>query len=117
LKRLIVPTAIMAKVTLAVVIFGFGTACADDGKKCSVDRECGDYEFCDTTPKCPGEGITGVCTSKPLYCNTEDYSPVTGCDGEVYSNACMAARNGKSIVNEEEREKRHHHREHRKMDE
>lgn len=116
MKRLIVPTAVMVKVALAVVIFGFGTARADNGKECSIDIECGIDEFCDTTPRCPGKDITGVCASKPLAC-TMDYDPVTACDGQVYSNACMAASNGKSIETDEERVRRHHHMEHRKIDE
>ena len=80
-----------------------------------VITECGVGEFCDTTPRCPGKGISGICTSKPLAC-TMNYDPVTACDGQVYSNACMAASNGKSTESEEERVKRYDHMKHRKTD-
>lgn len=35
-------------------------------------------------------------TPQPNKVCTEDYTPVCGCDGETYSNACVAERNGLS---------------------
>jgi hypothetical protein len=60
---------------------------------CSTASDCAVGEFCDTTPKCPGNGAKGMCRRKPSVC-TDQYLPVTGCNGRVYSNACVAASDG-----------------------
>lgn len=39
----------------------------------------------------------GACAPKPEIC-TMDFKPVCGCDGETYSNACVAAYAGVSIA-------------------
>ena len=41
----------------------------------------------------------GVCTARPEMC-TARYKPVCGCDGETYSNACVAASKGASVAYE-----------------
>jgi hypothetical protein len=60
---------------------------------CAASSDCAMGEFCDTSPKCPGNGARGVCRRKPSVC-TDQYLPVTGCNGRVYSNACVAASDG-----------------------
>lgn len=43
----------------------------------------------------------GTCQPTPEIC-TQDFSPVCGCDGQTYSNACVAASSGVSVAVEGE---------------
>jgi len=84
----------------------FEIAHATEGKKCTSNSDCADWEYCYTTKICPGNNVTGACKARPQTC-TMDYNPVTGCDGVEYSNACMAAENGQSVKVKREGKSRH----------
>lgn len=64
-----------------------GAQCgADEVCIFSVGESCGDADF------------QGLCAKRPTTCAGTNGSPVCGCDGEVYQNACMANAAGVDIV-------------------
>lgn len=65
-----------------------GTATSGGAAGCAA---CGADEYCDWVGDACGPPESGVCTPLPDGCDAV-YMPVCGCDGEVYSNACEAAR-------------------------
>ena len=62
---------------------------------------CADGLYCYYAPAdtCGWADAPGKCEVIPEMC-TREYNPVCGCDGQSYGNACEAAANGVSVLNE-----------------
>jgi Xaa-Pro aminopeptidase len=74
----------------------------DDGDPegiCSSNVDCAASDYCHfEVGTCGG---SGTCEERPAMC-TMDYTPVCGCDGETYANACGAAGAGVNVRTEGE---------------
>jgi hypothetical protein len=85
----------------ALLLHQRGT-CLASGRACVTSSDClvGGVtgEYCE--PIYDGEdqcGISGICERIPTECGTEP-SPVCGCDGTTYTNACEAGRAGVGVA-------------------
>jgi len=62
---------------------------------------CTESQFCQRAVGVCAEVAEGVCTEKPVTCVTTP-SPVCGCDGITYDNACFAAGAGVTVASQGE---------------
>jgi hypothetical protein len=60
---------------------------------------CRGNQWCDfpATAACGIGDQTGICKTRPDVC-TREFMPVCGCNGQTYSNACVAASAGFDVA-------------------
>lgn len=65
------------------------------------NSSCNAGQFCQWQPKdiCGAADAGGLCQYKPDFC-TQVFKQVCGCDDKTYSNACVAANAGMSVVSD-----------------
>jgi hypothetical protein len=86
--RLLLRAPLFVVMTGAAPLYG---ACSNSssgaaGAPCGTSSDCGDKLFCNTPGRC---GNAGTCQAIPSACPAS-YDPVCGCNGESYSNECLA---------------------------
>ncbi len=73
------------------------------GKTCGglLGLTCAKGEYCAfaTKANCGAGDMTGTCATRPQMC-MQLYKPVCGCDDTTYSNSCMAASAGVSVLHD-----------------
>jgi hypothetical protein len=67
-------------------------ACGERHKTCDANEYC----HYPTQPTCDSLNATGFCFPRPDACD-DVHSPVCGCHGKVYPNACEAGRAGTGV--------------------
>lgn len=89
--------AVFSYLGLVSISYGQSGACGG-----IAGQTCSDSQYCDyaNTGTCGEADQQGVCLPIPAFC-TKQYMPVCGCDGVVYSNACMANAAGVSVAPDE----------------
>jgi len=76
-----------------IEVIGPGT-----GEVCFTDSDCGGDSFCQKDPGiCTNSEVPGVCFSATTILCAQEYDPVCGCDGNTYSNACIASVAGVNV--------------------
>lgn len=69
--------------------------CSTPQAECIANSDCGTGAYCATPDGSCGVG--GKCIAAPDFC-PEFLSPVCGCDGKTYGNACKAAQAGVNVA-------------------
>jgi hypothetical protein len=64
-----------------------------DAGGCTSNKDCAATDYC-AAMTCGG---SGQCQARPQVC-FEIYQPVCGCDGQTYSNSCVAAGRGANVA-------------------
>lgn len=84
----------------------YGDCCSDYKEECAAPQACGTRgaepcakgSYCDfpESNQCGRTDLGGTCKPLPKFC-TREYKPVCGCNGQTYSNECIANRQGVSV--------------------